>query len=151
VIVSYGNPLDAMTEDDFFTGLSKPRNPLIMRIFQDLEYVERSGRGLPMIVEEYGREAFSFSRIAMKATFVFDKSMEEGERAAIGSEEKSKEKSKERILELIREDSQITTADLAKSTGLSIAGIEKNLRQLKESGKIRRVGPDKGGHWEIIR
>ena len=34
--------------------------------------------------------------------------------------------------------------------GLSIAGIEKNLRQMKENNQIRRVGPDKGGHWEVI-
>ena len=31
-----------------------------------------------------------------------------------------------------------------------VDGIYYNMRKLKESGQIRRVGPDKGGHWEII-
>ena len=29
-------------------------------------------------------------------------------------------------------------------------GIDKHLKALREQGIIRRVGPDKGGHWEII-
>ena len=28
--------------------------------------------------------------------------------------------------------------------------IEKHLRKLREQGLIRRVGPDKGGHWEVV-
>ena len=25
------------------------------------------------------------------------------------------------------------------------------LARLKEAGKIKRIGPDKGGHWEILK
>ena len=28
--------------------------------------------------------------------------------------------------------------------------VEKNLKALRESGRLRRVGPAKGGHWEVI-
>jgi len=35
-------------------------------------------------------------------------------------------------------------------TGISTRAIEKQLDKLKQKGIIRRVGPDKGGHWEII-
>ena len=69
------------------------------------------------------------------------------------SKEKSKEKnlkSKEKILNLILQNPSITTKELAEVIGLSIAGIEKNLRQMKENNQIRRIGPDKGGHWEVI-
>jgi len=65
--------------------------------------------------------------------------------------EKSKEKSKEKIMRFISENPQITTNQLAELTNLSIAGVEKNLRRLKEQNLIRRVGPDKGGHWEVIK
>ena len=65
-------------------------------------------------------------------------------------EGKSKEKSKEKILNLIHQNPSITTKELAEMIGLSIAGIEKNLRQMKENNQIRRVGPDKGGYWEVI-
>ena len=37
-----------------------------------------------------------------------------------------------------------------KSDQLSVAGVKKNIRKLKDANLIRRVGPDKGGHWEVI-
>lgn len=61
------------------------------------------------------------------------------------------EKSKEKIMRFISENPQITTNQLAELIHLSIAGVEKNLRQLKEQNLIRRVGADKGGHWEVIK
>ncbi len=64
--------------------------------------------------------------------------------------QKSKEKSKEKILQSIANNPYITTAELFNIIGLSISGIEKNLRQLKEQNKIKRIGADKGGHWEVI-
>ncbi len=33
--------------------------------------------------------------------------------------------------------------------GLSEIAVKKNLRKLKDLGRIRRVGPDRGGHWEL--
>ena len=63
---------------------------------------------------------------------------------------KSVEKSVEKILDLISMDPFITQAELAQSTGLTRRGVEKNIQQLKKSGKILRIGPDKGGHWQIV-
>ena len=65
--------------------------------------------------------------------------------------QKSKEKSKEKILQAIEKNPYITTSELSQLIGLSISGIEKNLRQLKEQNKIKRIGPDKGGHWEVVK
>ena len=39
--------------------------------------------------------------------------------------------------------------ELAKKTGISIKGIEWSLAKLKENGILKRIGPDRGGHWEI--
>jgi len=27
---------------------------------------------------------------------------------------------------------------------------KKNLAQMKKTGLLKRVGPDKGGHWEVV-
>jgi len=32
---------------------------------------------------------------------------------------------------------------------MSIPGIEKIVRILKKEKRLRRVGPDKGGYWEV--
>ncbi len=39
---------------------------------------------------------------------------------------------------------------MAEAIGLSVAGVRKVLDKLKASGRIRRVGPDKGGYWEVM-
>jgi len=59
-ITSYGGLVTGMTEEEFFSGVSRPRNPEIMRIFKDLEYVERLGSGIPSVVAKYGRSIFNF-------------------------------------------------------------------------------------------
>ena len=63
--------------------------------------------------------------------------------------EKGKEKSREKIIRLISDNSTITTKEIARITGLSSAGVEKNIRILKQQKRLRRIGPDKGGHWKV--
>ena len=56
-----------------------------------------------------------------------------------------------KILELIKNNSKITTPQIAMELGISTRGVEKNLRMLRESGLLKRVGsPTYGGHWEIV-
>ena len=44
---------------------------------------------------------------------------------------------------------RITIAQLSKATGLSKIRVKYNLRKLKKEGVLRRVGPDRGGYWEV--
>ena len=54
-----------------------------------------------------------------------------------------------RILELMMEDPYISRADLSRMLGISETSIYRNIEAMR--GKyLRRVGPDKGGFWEII-
>ena len=47
------------------------------------------------------------------------------------------------------EDPYISRADLANYVGISETSIYRNIEAMR--GKyLRRVGPDKGGFWEII-
>ncbi|MBE9594886.1 MAG: winged helix-turn-helix transcriptional regulator, partial [Proteobacteria bacterium] len=51
---------------------------------------------------------------------------------------------------IIKENPKITQRELAIKTGLSRRGVEWDIKELKEEGKLKRVGPDKGGHWAVI-
>ncbi|MCR5065138.1 MAG: HTH domain-containing protein, partial [Bacteroidales bacterium] len=64
--------------------------------------------------------------------------------------QKSSQKSSQIILELITKNPQITLSELADKLNMTRRGIDKNIKKLKEQGIIRRIGPDKGGYWEII-
>lgn len=44
-IVSSGGLPNGLIIEEFYNGYSKPRNPELMRILRDLEYVEQSGYG----------------------------------------------------------------------------------------------------------
>ena len=88
-----------------------------------------------------------------------ESSEEIGESSEESSEEKGigSEKSSDRpqdmfqvILDAIRKDAKVTAAEIAMHLGVSSRAVQKRFRVLRENGVIRRVGPDKGGSWEII-
>ena len=54
-----------------------------------------------------------------------------------------------RILDILAKHPRYTTADLAGILHISDKGVEKHLANLKKSGRLQRVGPDKGGYWEV--
>ena len=60
------------------------------------------------------------------------------------------EKMSEKVLELIKGNTKMTTAILAKKLKISTKTIERAIKTLKEENKIERIGGDKGGYWKII-
>ena len=62
----------------------------------------------------------------------------------------NKENVVENILASISKNSTISTKKLAAMCSLSERQVQRIMTKLKEQGVIRRIGPDKGGHWEII-
>ena len=64
--------------------------------------------------------------------------------------QKSSQKSSQKILDIIANDAYITTQEMADEMGISRRAVTKILTNMKAKGIIRRVGADKGGHWQII-
>jgi len=54
-----------------------------------------------------------------------------------------------KIILLIIEDKKISKKSMAEILEISTTAIDKNIDKLKKLGIIKRVGPDKGGYWEI--
>ena len=79
-----------------------------------------------------------------------DKNPDNSEEMENKSSLKSSLKSSQKILELISVSPSITISEIADRLGMTTRGVDKNIKRLKEQGVIRRVGPDKGGHWEVI-
>ena len=63
---------------------------------------------------------------------------------------KGGKKTVDRLLELIRGNPKITFAEMVSVAGISRSAIQKHIERLKDAQRLRRVGPDKGGHWEVI-
>ena len=59
-------------------------------------------------------------------------------------------KSSLKILEILATDSHCTYDALAEKLGISRRAVTKQISNLRKEGKLRRIGPDKGGHWEVV-
>ena len=60
------------------------------------------------------------------------------------------QKSVQKIVDFISENPNITTQEMANLLGINRSIVARHIKTLQEKGIIRRVGPDKGGHWEIV-
>ena len=54
------------------------------------------------------------------------------------------------IVEIVISNPNVTIPEVARQLNLNPRGIAKHFKVLQDKGVIRRVGPDKGGHWEVI-
>lgn len=60
-ITSAGRLPESLTKEEFFSGISIPRNKELMRIYRDVELVESLGSGIPRILKAYGEDCFKFT------------------------------------------------------------------------------------------
>ena len=61
------------------------------------------------------------------------------------------QKTVEKIITILSTTPSITVREMADILGLSRRGVEEQIKSLKQKGIIRRIGPDKGGHWEVTK
>ena len=55
-----------------------------------------------------------------------------------------------KIVRIIWKNPNATAQSISKEIDIASRDVQKHLRILQEQGVIRRIGPDKGGHLEII-
>ena len=68
-ITSAGRLPESLSREEFFNGVSIPRNKELMRIYRDVELVESLGSGIPRILRAYGEESFKFTDNFIRITF----------------------------------------------------------------------------------
>lgn len=127
--------------------ISLRRNQLIADYFSRMNKVERIGSGIKRMKEAMQKENLRTPEIQVSElnsffTIIFKRPF---------TAQVNTEKTMEKILIIIKDNPKITQKEISEKTGLTRRGIEWNLQQLKEKGIIKRIGPDKGGHWEIIK
>lgn len=131
---------------------SRPRNRNIANAFFKAGFIDAWGRGYKKIREGFESAGLPMPKVenfcgGVRVTFqrksATDTTTEK-------TTQKNVEKSVEKVWRLIKQDPYITTKQIADAVGLSTRGIEENIKKLKREGRIRRIGGDNGGHWEVI-
>ena len=112
------------------------------------------GRGIPKIIETYGKEAFPFRENSIVVTIPFNRIQTVGDKVGIkvGDTDIRKKLNSRRqgILSEMRDNPNITIAELASLLSISETAIENNLAFLRENGYIKRVGSKKTGYWKVL-
>ena len=139
---------------------SSLRNKLVAEAFYLTNNIEKYGSGfirirkalrdypeLSLEVKEIGAGVeLTFKRIATP-----DVSQQKVE-LATGSVESTVESTVEssvEIIDLIARKPGVTAKELAQMVGVTLRAIEKQIAKLKREGRLIRVGPNKGGHWQV--
>ena len=73
---------------------------------------------------------------------------EGGEKTTEGGEKR--EKTKYKLLNYIKSFPNATIAELSVHFGIAPSMVIKHITNLKKQNLLRRIGPDKGGHWEVL-
>ena len=144
---------DELSPEDFIKGdgYSILRNPLIAETMYMSADIEKWASGLKRIYDECTATGIKVEFKRVKTGFVVSfhrPKWEEGEGLGEGGQ-KSKVKSKGKVIEMIAQNQSVTIPEIAAALDMSIPGIEKIIRSLKKENRLRRIGPDKGGHWEL--
>lgn len=137
-----------MTKEEFFKGVSRPVNEKLQKIFMQLDLVEQTGHGVPLIVKKYGEEAFEIDENTIWVKIPFNR---KGFKRINEKENKNNLNDNQiKVIKTIEKESNITINKLSSTLSLSEGYIKKIINQLKNKNLIERNGSRKNGNWTII-
>ena len=142
---------------------SKRRNPILADIFSRLKYMERRGSGFKKILADYeGQVEFDETKMP-----VFDADNDDftltlynlnyGHDYVInvndtqcdtrnGTQGGAQDKLQKQIFDMIEENLQISTSEIATRLGVGVRTVKRRIKQMTN---IVYVGSGYSGHWEI--
>ena len=154
---------------------SVPCNPLIAGAFFRAGYIESWGRGIEKINRECGEHGIDppvydtgMSGLMLTfqanpehlieglgeagATSILEEKVGEKVGKKVGENAgKRLTRNQQQILELLRQHPHMAARELARQVGISSRKIEQNIARLKELQLLKRIGPARGGHWEVLK
>ena len=148
VISSNGGIQEGVSQEEFLKGFSNPRNPELMRVFRDLNFVEQLGTGIQRVLKTYDKEIFKFFPNHIRVTVPFNKNKFR-EKLVRKENFKNLSKLQNSIINLIMDKPNITQEELARLLDVNKRTIIRNFKVLLEEKYIKRVGANKNGYWEI--
>ncbi|MBC8181803.1 winged helix-turn-helix transcriptional regulator [candidate division KSB1 bacterium] len=154
---------------------SEPANPDIANAFFRAGYIEIWGRGTlnivddckkaglpePKFTDEWGGLAIIFyagNSSEKKGNKFGEKSpdktikdtVKDTTKDTIKDTVKYLSKNELKIYGILKRNPKITSVGLSEIIGINLRNTKKNIEKLKEKGLVKRIGPTKGGYWEII-
>ena len=150
-ILSHGGLPGGMTKEQFFDGISRPRNATLMRIFLNMGLTEHTGHGIPTIVEKYGKDVFEIESNYIRCTIPFEQEViDQIDNKNVGLNV-GLNKTEKKVIELLTENPNLTSIELSKKIGVTKRTIERAFKSLQEKNVIERIGSKRDGNWIVVR
>ena len=135
------------------------RNPVICDIFSRLKLMERRGSGLRKIIDQYPDDIVPSFRSTAQSFIVMLPNLSHKIASTPNGDDVGDdigvdigvESNADLILNAIAGDPEITQKYLALITGLSTRTVSREIKELRDSGKIQRFGSDRSGYWKLIK
>lgn len=152
VISSNGGIQEGVSQEEFLEGFSNPRNPELMRIFRDLNFVEQLGTGIQRVLKTYDKNIFEFFPNHIRVTVPFSRNeFKKNPILSISVTNENLNKLQKSIIKLIMDNPNITQEELARLLDVNKRTIIRNFKGLLDKKYIERVGANKNGQWKINR
>ena len=134
---------------------SIPYNPDIANVFYRAGYIETWGQGIQKICDEciaLGAELPRYEILGTGIRVYFP-----ALKSALIDQPKAPNRQNggmdgglaERIIAAIRENNKITVIEISESLEVPKRTVEREMKKLRESNRIMRVGGNRYGHWQI--
>ena len=155
-----GKLMDGMTPDDLNSGnyLSTLRNKAIANHFNMLGEIEKYGSGVTRVIGLFQEAGLPVPRIeeigcGIRVTVwkTVDRDTEKDTEKDTENITENITENQRKILSAIEQNPSASQEGIAQVVGINRANVAKNLKKLVEMGLVKRIGPDRGGHWEVVK
>jgi ATP-dependent DNA helicase RecG len=150
-----------ITEKDLIanTYTSTPRNKLVADVFRNMGMIEKYGSGIQRIINYFldsglPSPTFQNQSNGFLVTVYTDKNEDISEKVTNKVTDKVTDKvtnNQKMILQLIAENSMVSTSEIATKLGISKRKVLENIKKLKEKNIVQRIGSPKAGHWKVCK
>ena len=169
-ITSSGGLPMGLTQEEFFSGVSKPRNKELMRIFCDVDFGESLGSGMASVMKSYSPANFTFFPHFVRFSVEYinhailsreSKTSESGplnaesgrinaENGRINADTANLTQNEAKILHIISKEEGLSVINLQLKTELAERTIFRHIASLTQKHLIERRGSKKtGGYWLV--
>jgi ATP-dependent DNA helicase RecG len=149
-------------------GATDCRNRILQRMFLMIGLGERAGSGMAKIQRGWGQiggklrlvdsfEPFDQTRLEMDFARPADSARHSGVAGILAAKMAGEVAGKKAgivagmVLQLMTEKPEMSIPDIAVTLGISKRSIERTVRELKSAGRVLRIGPGRGGRWDVAK
>ena len=150
-VQSYGGIPFTMSEEEFYSGKSRPVNNALFNIFSLVDYTEQSGHGITTIVDHYGRDSITLGEYMVTVTipFAFPPAWASSSQNANIIENLTDMDSL--ALDYLESHPNASLIELSTKLGVGRTKCTKISANLKVKGLLVNDGSTRKNEWRVIR